>query len=145
MRWSRVQIPLLSGAASFAFLACAPEACGCSPLSPEVTGMVFGTVFTPDSTPVAGAVVVLTGGLGSCEPDDDVHVHDGHTDAVGAYEAYFEAYDLDDRSVCIVGRATPPAGSGFGPSATIQLGYDDEDHNQHIVEEHDFYLTPAAP
>lgn len=121
------------------------EVCGCEPYVSELTGVVFGTVFTPDSVPVTAATVAVTGGVGSCDVDGDVSVVDGHSSTEGAYEAYFEATDMAGESVCVIVQAIPPAGSGFMASDALTLGYDDEDYNQQIVEEHDFYLKPGAP
>ena len=135
----------LLGGTALAFLcvlgagACT-EACGCSPPPAEISGIIFGTVTAPDATPVANATVALTAGVGSCEVDGDVHVADGVTNESGAYEAYFEAYDLDGASVCVIARAYPPASSSLDPSPPIQLDYDDEDYNRSIVVEHDFVL-----
>jgi hypothetical protein len=118
------------------------DVCGCTPAIPEISGMIFGTVFAPDSTPIAAATVAVTGGLDSCVVDGEIFGIDGASDTAGAYTAYFEADDLDDESVCVVAQAIPPAGSGFAASDPLTLGYDDEHYNQHIVEEHDFYLKP---
>lgn len=121
--------------------ACDAEACACTPM-PEIAGIVTGTVFMPDSRPIALARVELLGGIAAC--DGEAAWHHDETDGEGAYEVYFDFHDVGDDDVCVVVQAFPPTGLAFGPSAPDTLVFGPEARHLDIVELRDLYLTAVS-